>query len=105
MKIFRIINGVRETIWLTKEEIMDAYIIQETEFDTDDVILVTEWYEEDEFLDEFHVSAEEVVEHADEIGKLKREYLSEDATIVWDDAVRWAIRDYVEEKNNGANAG
>jgi hypothetical protein len=98
MDITRIINGEQHIIELTDAEIEKAYRIQERKYDTDDVIeTVDNRYQDDEILEEFGVSKETIFANAEYIGELKREYLYEDATTAWDDAVMWAIHDFAEE--------
>lgn len=102
MTITRTINGAEHTIELTDAEIEKAYRIQEKHYDTEDVIdTVENRYTDEEALEQFGVSKETIFANAEYIGELKREYLYEDATISWDDAVMWAIVDFAIETNEG----
>lgn len=97
MKIQRTINGTTFSIELLPEELIAAYIEQQKKFDIEDVINFGEAYSNEELMDSYGCTYQEIVNNKEIIAATMRKYIDK-YDMEWSYAREEAVRDVIHKE-------
>ena len=95
MYIEREFGGTVYQIMLTSQEMLDAYYIQQNEFDKSDIEMVIEGLSNEEVMETYGISIDEFMSRVPAMAERKRYYENKD-DVSWQTARDEAISDYCE---------